>query len=78
MKPINFIGSNPEPEVWDLLMNCIICGFLYEQVKGTMAKEGYYLPEDQFILLEKLIDIQIDLDIGHRQKEWENKVDNQQ
>jgi len=47
--------------------------FDYNETKDLMLKEGIYLPQDQWILFGKLIDIQLDLDIGKRRKEWDNE-----
>lgn len=73
MKIINFINPTQDEEMEDAyrdLVHCCVCGYDYEQTNDILNKHGYYIPKDQFELFNRVIDIQIDLDIGARQGEW--------
>lgn len=67
MQVINFIQSANSGQA--LLAHCICCGMKYSQVVELLKEQGHYIPEDQFIAYEKVINIQMNLDIGTRQDE---------
>lgn len=67
LKPINFIGKLDKSNY--LLIDCIMAGFGYIQTSDMLKSIGYYIPEDQFISYKRVLDIQIDLDIGTRRNE---------
>lgn len=66
-KIINF--HNPDEKVYKVLVHCALSCFQYPQVYDTLSKLSVYIPEDQYKLFCKLIDIQLELDIGCRQDE---------
>jgi hypothetical protein len=66
LKSINFLATTkPGPEL-ALLAYCWSCDFGFDQTEEMLLELGYYLPEDQWNVYGKLIDMQIDLDIGNR------------
>lgn len=75
MKIINWF--NPEA---DLVVKAMFTGFWqvgnsYEENSKDLAKHGYYVPKDQHDLVMKLLDIQVNLDIGERQVEWRSPAE---
>jgi succinate dehydrogenase/fumarate reductase-like Fe-S protein len=75
MKPVNFFGQDMKLSGVNLLSHCIVCGFCYDQTKNILEDEGYYLPLDQYEAYSKVLDIQINLDIGERRIELERPED---
>jgi hypothetical protein len=68
---VNFLATNsPGPDV-KLLAHCWACGFGYEQTADHLRDIGHYVPEDQWDVYSKLLDMQVNLDIGNRQQERE-------
>lgn len=60
---------NPDPEIFGLILQMLCQGFQYKQFSEILNEKNVYVPEDQFEALLKVVDIQLDLDIGCRQGE---------
>lgn len=69
LKQINVVAPWNDKEGWYSLMNCIASGFIAEQTKVEMEKQGYYVPEDMIKLMDNLFDISMSMEIGARQYE---------
>lgn len=67
LKILSIANPGKTPEGWAVLWECVVRGFLYgDQVVGMLASAGYYVPEEQYELLAKAYDIEMDLAIGKR------------
>lgn len=66
MKTLNIVAPWNCKEAWDRVIHCVASGFKYEQAKDMMKEIGYYLAEDQYVTINSLFDIAVDLDIGTR------------
>ena len=75
LQVINWFNPDKHHGVKKLLIHEWETGNGYEDI-ATQAKEmGFYLPEDQLDLFMKLLDSQVDLDIGKRQAEYKSPAE---
>lgn len=71
LEPINFINPtiagtiNP---VYSLLVHCAISGFGFKQAHEFIASRGCRITEKQYNAFETVINEQLNLDIGGKQK----------
>jgi len=72
MKIINWY-SYDDKEIIDTISVFWIKGFSFKDIKEVTEEKGYYLPEDQWIAYGKVLNIQLDLQIGRRKNEFNNK-----
>ena len=66
---INPSESHGSAEAWAVTVNCISSGTPYDQAAQILRQFDYYIPEDQYIAMSSMINIQMDLDIGNRRGE---------
>ena len=68
MRHINFLSNEITPALIQLQYLWSI-GSDYQQAADELHQLGFYLPKDQWELFTKLVDVQVELDIGSRQNE---------
>ncbi len=73
-KPVNFLNTGNEP-IRDLVFSCAVQGFRYKQVREMVGKQGYFLTVEQYNAVCKLVNDQMNLDIGHKQHLLGRKVE---
>ena len=73
MKIINFINpacTEDNLQAYSGVVTASFSGFGYKQTSEMLANSGWYIPEDQYLAMNELLNIQTDLDIGTRQEEY--------
>lgn len=64
MKLINFINPAIDEEnagAYDILVTCSIYGYQYSQTDEMLREHGYYVPENLYNAIGKVLDIDMDL-----------------
>lgn len=69
LKLLNIVAPWNDKEGWGYLMHLLGCGMLYQEIKGHMETQGYYVPIDLIETIDTAFDKAMSLDIGARQYE---------
>jgi hypothetical protein len=72
---INWFNPEKDHTAKTLIVAFWETGDRYEDVAQKFVDIGYYVPEDQFELVMKLLNNQVDLDIGKRQVEYKSPAE---
>ncbi len=72
MRLLNFMSNEPDGAV-NSVVTYWTMGLDYKQASEMIEERfGVYMPEDQYLAIGSVLQIQMDLDIGNRQGEHRN------
>ena len=68
MRTINEFLEEDQEMINDLY-DYLVQGFQFKEIDIFIINKGYYVPQDQYIAMNKVLNIMMDIDIGNRMRE---------